>query len=210
MTLYPSDLAYCTPDADGIVRLHRGTTKQIEIRHPSFVGDVRLYRGLAADVGQGELAGWEIITEIQSDTFLRVATTDAEVGQTSGTNEYTITVPTIDIPDKTPTGTVDLDHDHGGNTSDSSAGTTEQTTDLRSVTDDGGIQTDVADDTHVHQTPQHNHGINPDGDSTKPLTIEPITFDPINLDPIELEVTPKAISFYLIVFTGVIAEATTT
>lgn len=206
MTLYPDDLQYMGPDSDGIVRLNRGTSPQVEVRFPSFVGDVRLYRGLAANVGQGDLRGWEIVGELNPNTYLRVAMSDAEVGQVSGTNEYQ------------PAGTVDLLHDHGGLAGSGGAGNTNPggtvstdnagggntdpggtistdnagggntdpggtaSTDndgafsgdtgggggfttstpvsgLRSVTDDGTPQVDVADKDHEHSESNHDHPV---------------------------------------------------
>lgn len=130
MTLFSSDLAYMTADSDGTVRLNRGTTPQTPIPHPSFVGDVRFYRGLAADVGQGQLLGWALVGEISEGTLIRCATADAGVGVISGTNTIT------------PTGTVNAAHDHGGTIA---AGTP-----ARTVTDDGTSQVSVSDDNHTH------------------------------------------------------------
>ncbi len=190
MTLYPGDLAYMTPDADGTVKLNRGTTAQNVIPFPSFVGDTKFYSGPAADVGKGDLLGWELVAQITAGTMVRLAIADAEVGVIAGTNTYT---PAL-TPDQTlaPTGTVDAAHDHGGEVDDPD--------DTMSVVEGALTTKHPASDTH-------HHPIAADLSSPLDLAMDPIDLNPVTIDPITI--TPKAIALYLIRFTGVIANATT-
>lgn len=190
LTLYVSDLAFCTPDADGVVRLNRGTKPQVppEFPFPSFPGDTRFYSGLASDVGVGLLFGWELVAGITAGTLVKLATADAEVGLTSGTN---ILQPTITAGQTlAPTGTVDASHNHTGLTGDDN--------DTRSVTDDNTFQQTIAN--HPHQ-----HPISDSLTTPRPLTIDPISLNAVTLDPIVI--APQAYAVWLIKFTGVAAAA---
>lgn len=155
MPLYPSDLAFMSPDADGTVKLNRGTTAQSVVPFPSFKGDVRFYRGTADSVGKGELLGWQIVAGISAGTLLRIALSDAEVGIISGSNTIS------------PSGTVNLLHSHTGIT---------ETQDGTDATKSRNVSQTSSQTTVSHL--DHAHTVFPDLANATPVTMPQITISP--------------------------------
>lgn len=155
MALYPSDLAFMSPDADGSVKLNRGTTPQSVVPFPGIPGEIKFYRGKAADVGVGNLLGWQIVAGISAGTLVRIALSDAEVGIISGSNTLS------------PTGTVNLLHSHTGIT---------DTQDNTDATKSRQVSQTTSQTTVSHL--DHAHTVFPDLANATPVTMPQITISP--------------------------------
>lgn len=157
MSISTTDLRYITPDADGTLKMGRGTAKAdqkdgVAVPFASFKGDVRFYRGAAENVGKGDLLGWSIVAGISVGTMIRIAMSDAEVGQISGSN-------TIPLPA----------HDH---TIPNDTGTTDQPNDTRNDLVNTG-STIVASRTHLHQFIHDHNGTTTGLTAAASLTLNP-------------------------------------
>lgn len=155
MPLYPSDLAFMSPDSDGTVKLNRGITAQSVVPFPGIPGEIKFYRGKAADVGVGNLLGWKLVSGVSAGTLLRIATADAEVGVTSGSNTLS------------PSGTVNLLHNHTGIT---------DTQDNTDASKSRNVSQTTSQTTVSHL--DHAHTVFPDLANATLVTMPQITISP--------------------------------